>query len=182
MKKERFEAFTDAVIAIILTILVLEIHLPNDNHSWQALIAMTPQFGAYVLTFIFIATMWVNHHYMFSEVKVINNQTIWLNILLLFFASLLPATTAWFGTDIFSRVAGVLYVMNMVLYNIVTALLSRQVVKLNHITDMGNLLQSERLSFVINTVTLVVTVFYPPFLFLGLLVNILVWFAPKPAK
>lgn len=182
MKKERFEAFTDAVIAIILTILVLEIHLPSDDHSWHALVAMAPQFGAYVSTFIFIATMWVNHHYMFSEVTVINNQTIWLNILLLFFASLLPATTAWFGSDIFSRVAGVLYVLNMVVFNLVTALLRRQVVQLNHITDMGNLLRSEIGSFIVNSITLVVTFFYPPFLFLGLLINILVWFAPRPTK
>lgn len=94
MKKERFEAFTDAVIAIILTILVLEIHLPDDNHSWQALTAMAPQFFAYLLTFIFIATMWVNHHFLFSQVTVINNQNIWINIGQLFFASLLPATTA----------------------------------------------------------------------------------------
>ncbi|BDZ30182.1 membrane protein [Lactiplantibacillus brownii] len=143
---------------------------------------MAPQFGAYVLTFIFIATMWVNHHYMFSEVKVINTQTIWLNILLLFFASLLPATTAWFGTDVFSRVAGVLYVLNMMFYNIVTALLRRQIVQLNHITTMGNLLRSEVGSFIVNTMTLVVTFFYPPFLFLGLLINVSIWFAPRPSK
>ncbi|MFD1418006.1 TMEM175 family protein [Companilactobacillus keshanensis] len=80
LKKERFEAFTDAVIAIILTILVLELKLPENNHSIQALIDIIPRFAAYIMTFIFIATMWVNHHFLFSQAKVINNQIIWINL------------------------------------------------------------------------------------------------------
>ncbi|WP_225419829.1 TMEM175 family protein [Levilactobacillus cerevisiae] len=157
MKKERFEAFTDAVIAIILTILVLEIHLPDDNHSWQALTAMAPQFFAYLLTFIFIATMWVNHHFLFSRVTVINNQIIWINI---------------------GQLSSMLYVVNVICFNLVTAILRRQVIKVNHITNMANLVTTEYVSFAVNLATLLITYFYPPFPFFGLAVNIIVWFLP----
>ncbi|AST84374.1 ferrochelatase [Latilactobacillus sakei] len=175
MKKERFEAFTDAVIAIILTILVLELHLPEDDHSWMAILDVRMKFFAYVLTFIFIATMWVNHHYLFAQVKQINGQIIWVNILLLFWTSLLPATTAWLGTDIHSVAASTLYNVNVLLFNITTAYLRRLVIKTNPIHDMHMLLIGELVSFSLNFITLIVSFFYPPFPFIGLSLNIMIW-------
>ena len=175
MKKERFKAFTDAVIAIILTILVLELHLPDERHSWSALIEVGPMFFAYILTFIFIATMWVNHHYLFTQVKQINNQIIWANITLLFWASLLPATTAWLGSDVHSVVSSTVYNVNVLLFNVTTAYLRRLVVKTNEIHGMHQLFIGELVSFGLNLITLVVTLFYPPFPFVGLSINIIFW-------
>lgn len=176
MKKERFEAFSDAVLAIVLTILVLEIHLPSDDHSLQALIEIAPEFLAYVFSFILIATMWVNHHYLFSQVKTINNRIIWTNIVLLFWSSLLPATTAWIGTDIHSQIAAVLYAINIVFYNISFAFLRDSVTASNTIVKPKRV--TEWVSFGINVLTLIITFFWPPFVFIGLITNVLLWAMP----
>lgn len=176
MKKERFEAFTDAVIAIVLTILVLEIHLPDDNHAVSALIHIAPQFMAYVFTFLFISIMWINHHYLFLGSAKINNTTLWLNIFLLFWTSLLPATTAWIGSDIHARVPAILYAINIIFYNIAFGLLRENVTKLNPKTETRR--QLEWISFLINLFTLIFTYIYPPFVFIGITVNIIVWTIP----
>lgn len=84
MNKERFEAFTDAVIAIIMTILVLDIHLPTDDHSMRAIIAIAPSFLAYIVSFTILAVMWVNHHNLFLHVKTVNHKILYTNIFLLF--------------------------------------------------------------------------------------------------
>lgn len=68
------------------------------------------------MTFIFIATMWVNHHFLFSKAQTINNQIIWVNFIWLFVASLLSATTAWLGADIFVRPSAILYIINVLLF------------------------------------------------------------------
>lgn len=84
MNKERFEAFTDAVIAIIMTILVLDIHLPTDDHSMRAIIAIAPSFLACIVSFTILAVMWVNHHNLFLHVKTVNHKILYTNIFLLF--------------------------------------------------------------------------------------------------
>ncbi|GEK29101.1 TMEM175 family protein [Furfurilactobacillus siliginis] len=176
MKKERFEAFTDAVIAIVLTILVLEIHLPDDNHSLSALVHIAPQFMAYVFTFLFISIMWINHHYLFLNVTEINNNTLWLNIFLLFWTSLLPATTAWIGTDIHARIPAILYAINIILYNVAFGLLRENVTKLNPAIEARRYL--EWISFLINLFTLLLTYVYPPLVFAGITVDIIIWTIP----
>jgi uncharacterized membrane protein len=179
LNKERFEAFTDAVLAIILTILVLELHLPASNHTLKALIAIAPQFFAYVLTFIFIATIWVNHHYLFINVKVINHRIIWQNIVTLFFASLLPATTAWMGSDIHSVLSSSLYVINVICFNITNSIMRSSVMRANPNLGMEALLRGEKISLITNSITLLMTFFYPPFPFFGLGINMLLWFLPS---
>ncbi len=176
MKKDRFEAFTDAVIAIILTILVLEIRLPTNNHSLSALIDIAPQFFAYIFSFILISTMWVNHHNLFMQVKTINNQTLWLNIILLFWSSLLPSTTAWIGTSMMSRVPAVLYALNVTLYNLSFGMLRENVIKYNKIIKARRKL--ERVSFLINIISLLGTFFWSPLVFIGLIINVLLWSLP----
>lgn len=182
LKKERFEAFTDAVIAIILTILVLELKLPENNHSTQALLKVLPQFAAYIMTFIFIATMWVNHHFLFAQAKGVTNQIIWTNFIWLFIASLLPATTAWLGSDIYARTSAILYVLNVILFNLATLLLRRQVTSKNNLSNMQNLGYKEHISLTVNVLTLIITWLFPPFPFVGLIINIIVWLMPHTSK
>ncbi|WP_129044795.1 TMEM175 family protein [Companilactobacillus metriopterae] len=177
-RTERFEAFTDAVVAIILTILVLEIHLPDNDHSVHALMEMAIPFFSYIITFIFIATMWVNHHLLFNSVDRIDYRIICSNIVLLFFTSLLPATTAWMGSDINSVLSSSLYVINVILFNLSSINLKKSVMRINDIPKMGQSLQKEWISLAINCFTLIVTLFIPFFPLIGLLSSIFFWFIP----
>ncbi|APX71478.1 TMEM175 family protein [Companilactobacillus allii] len=179
MKKERFEAFTDAVLAIILTILTLELRLPEDNHSINALISVVPQFVTYIFTFLSISTMWINHHYLFVHVKEIDNRILWYNIILLFWVSLLPATTAWVGSDILARVPAILYAVNILLYNMSFAFLRNSVTKKVADTKSGKIINRtknlEWISFFINFISLLITFFIPPFVFVGITINMILW-------
>ncbi|MGX6472265.1 TMEM175 family protein [Pediococcus pentosaceus] len=173
MNKERFEAFTDAVIAIIMTILVLDIHLPTDDHSMRAIIAIAPSFLAYIVSFTILAVMWVNHHNLFLHVKTVNHKILYTNIFLLFWATLLPATTAWFGSDIYSSTAAWLYAFNVIVYNISFSMVRNEVLKIND--KLRHLYITEIASLIFNIVALFIVFFWPPFIMISLLMDILLW-------
>ena len=101
MKKGRVEAFSDGVFAIIITIMVLELHSPDGN-TFEALRPLIPKFVSYILSFIYLAIYWNNHHHLFQIVEHINGKVLWYNILLLFCLSLVPFVTAWMGENKFS--------------------------------------------------------------------------------
>jgi uncharacterized membrane protein len=94
MEKGRLEAFSDGVVAILITILVLEFRIP-DGANWGALGPMLPTFGTYVLSFVFIGIYWNNHHHMLQLTTRINGRILWANLHLLFWLSLVPFVTAW---------------------------------------------------------------------------------------
>ena len=94
MTKSRLEAFSDGVLAIILTIMVLELHWPKDA-SWPALLALLPGLLSYALSFVFIGIYWVNHHHTFQAVHKVNGAVLWANLHLLFWLSLVPYGTGW---------------------------------------------------------------------------------------
>jgi len=94
--KGRLEAFGDAVIAIVITIMVLELRAPEES-TLGALLPLAPRFLAYVLSFIFLAIYWNNHHHLFQAVQRVNGAVLWANLHLLFWLSLVPFTTAWLG-------------------------------------------------------------------------------------
>ena len=96
MHKDRMLAFSDGVLAVIITIMVLELHAP-ENASLEALHAALPTFLAYILSFIYIAIYWVNHHHVMYTVERVNGGILWANMALLFFLSLVPFTTSWMG-------------------------------------------------------------------------------------
>lgn len=96
MNKGRIEAYTDAVVAIILTIMVLEFKTP-DTAQWEEITRQLPYFFAYIVSFIFIGVAWYNHHYMFTLAKRITKKVYWINNLWLFSMSLLPIATGWVG-------------------------------------------------------------------------------------
>src|SRR6185295_9945080 len=99
MGKGRLEAFSDGVIAIIITIMVLELHPPTEATP-AALGALTPIFLAYVLSFTNVAIYWNNHHHLFQAVRVVDGRVLWANMLLLFCLSLFPFATAWMGPNL----------------------------------------------------------------------------------
>ncbi|MDN6967226.1 DUF1211 domain-containing protein [Oenococcus sp. UCMA 17063] len=96
MNKGRVESFTDAIVAIILTIMVLEIKVP-DGYQWSNLLDNLSAFIAYAISFFFILVAWYNHHYMFSLTKIISKKIFWANNLWLFVMSFYPVSTAWLG-------------------------------------------------------------------------------------
>jgi uncharacterized membrane protein len=96
MKPERMNAFTDGVVAIIITIMVLEIPTPHGA-GMRSLAADVPLFGAYVLSFINVGLYWNNHHHMMQPVKRIDGRVLWANLFLLFWLSLIPLVIRWIG-------------------------------------------------------------------------------------
>jgi uncharacterized membrane protein len=100
MGKNRLEAFSDGVIAVIITIMVLEMKVPHDT-SVDALLKLWPVFVSYVLSFLIIAIYWVNHHHLLHLLKHVNAKILWLNNLLLFCMSLMPFVTGYMGENHF---------------------------------------------------------------------------------
>jgi len=107
MRKDRFEMFTDAVVAIIMTLMILEIKLPDLTAS--NLPAFLQHTGIYALSFIIIAITWINHHNMFLHLEKINTNMIWLNFAMLFSMSLIPLATGHLGEHFFYRESHMLY-------------------------------------------------------------------------
>ncbi|MBB4097085.1 TMEM175 family protein [Sphingomonas kyeonggiensis] len=110
----RVEAFSDGVIAIIITIMVLEMKAPEE-HGLEHLWAMWPIFIAYVLSYAYVAIYWVNHHRLFAHAARISNALLWANIALLFTLSLVPFATAYLGEQHFSHDATLVYMCVMML-------------------------------------------------------------------
>ncbi|MFS1664299.1 TMEM175 family protein [Streptococcus sp. zg-JUN1979] len=108
MSKERLVAFTDAVLAIIMTILVLELEKP-EVISWQGFWALRMNFFAYTISFFWLGTMWVNLHRAWDGVKHITNKLVWISLLLLFFSSLVPYVTTLVSSDFNNSVAQAAY-------------------------------------------------------------------------
>jgi uncharacterized membrane protein len=96
MTRNRLEAFSDGVIAIIITIMVLELR-PPEAGTWAALVPMWPKFLAYVMSFVYIGIYWNNHHHLMHTVDRVDGAILWANMHLLFWLSLVPFTTAWLG-------------------------------------------------------------------------------------
>lgn len=102
MTKSRLEAFSDGVIAIIITIMVLELKVPHDA-SWHALEQLWPVIISYIASFINLGIYWSNHHHLLHTIKEVKGGIMWANLHLLFWLSLLPFATAWMGENYFER-------------------------------------------------------------------------------
>lgn len=108
MTRNRLEAFTDAVIAIAMTIMVLELRAPHEA-TLGALRPLFPVMGAYVLSFVNLGIYWNNHHHMLATVERVNGNILWANLHLLFWLSLFPFGTAWLGETDYARVPTLIY-------------------------------------------------------------------------
>jgi uncharacterized membrane protein len=108
LPKERLAAFSDGVLAIIITIMVLELKVPHSA-DWSALTTLVPVFLTYVLSFVYIAIYWNNHHHLMHTVERVNGTILWANMHLLFWLSLLPFATGWMGENHFAQLPTALY-------------------------------------------------------------------------
>ena len=110
MTKGRLEAFSDGVIAIIITITILLIDLPEGD-GWADLMKMLPIVGSYLISFIIVGTNWVNHHHLLQVTCEVNGKILWANLLYLFLLSFIPLTTGWVGRSKFAMVPVTVYVI-----------------------------------------------------------------------
>ena len=126
MNKTRLEAFSDGVLAIIITIMVLEFKVPETVH-YEALRPLLHKFLSYILSFIYVGIYWNNHHHMMHTVKGVNGKILWANLHLLFWLSLIPFVTAWIGEHHFApfpmMMYGIILFMNGVAHYILQSVI-----------------------------------------------------------
>lgn len=127
MGKGRLEAFSDGVIAIIITIMVLEMKVPHGA-ALVALRPLLPIFLSYVLSFIYVGIYWNNHHHLLQAVRQVNGRTLWANLHLLFWLSLFPFATAWMGENHFATVPVALYGLVLLLAALAYFILTRTLI------------------------------------------------------
>jgi uncharacterized membrane protein len=108
MSKTRLEAFSDGVLAIILTIMVLELKVPHHG-DWESLQRLAPAFLSYVLSFVYVGIYWNNHHHLLQAAECVNGRILWANLHLLFWLSLIPFVSAWMGENQFGALPIALY-------------------------------------------------------------------------
>jgi uncharacterized membrane protein len=127
MGKERLAAFSDGVIAIIITIMVLELKVPHGA-DWAALRGVAPNFVSYVLSFVYLAIYWNNHHHLLHTVTRVDGLILWANSHLLFWLSLIPAATGWMGENFLAPLPTAVYGVSLLMPAIAYYLLEKAIV------------------------------------------------------
>lgn len=130
MNKGRLEAFTDAIIAIAATIMVLELHVPKVN-TFNGLIEEWPTFLAYIVSFSFIYVVWYSHQSLFNKAKVVSMRTYALNGVWLFILSLIPFSTRWIGEAPNAAFPEFFYALNLFLWSLLFQIMDRQILRDN---------------------------------------------------
>ncbi len=126
MGKSRLEAFSDGVIAIIITIMVLELKVPHGA-EWENLKELAPVFFSYVLSFLYVGIYWNNHHHLIHTVKKVSGGILWANLHLLFWLSLVPFTTGWVGENEFAKWPAFLYAFNLFMAGVAYTILALRI-------------------------------------------------------
>ena len=127
MNKTRLEAFSDGVIAIVITIMVLELRIP-EGADWTALRPIVPVFVTYVLSFVFLGIYWNNHHHLLHTVDRITGGILWANLHLLFWLSLTPFATGWMGRNNFAPLPTAIYGVDLLLSALAYTILVRTII------------------------------------------------------
>jgi uncharacterized membrane protein len=130
MGKGRLEAFSDGVIAIIITIMVLELKVPHGA-DLAALQPLVPVFLSYVLSFVYVGIYWNNHHHMLHASTVVNGTVLWANLHLMFWLSLVPFATGWMGENHFAPLPVALYAATLFLSSVAYFILERRLISCN---------------------------------------------------
>jgi uncharacterized membrane protein len=164
MSKGRLEAFSDGVLAIVITIMVLELH-PPEGTTLEDLFHLWPKFLAYAMSFVYVGIYWNNHHHLLQASKTVSGRVLWANMLLLFTLSLLPFATAWMGEHSFEQIPVAVYNVVLILpalsYTLlVFALLAapgQSATLREAVTDN----RKGQLSLLLYVIALVVSFFYP---------------------
>ena len=127
MKTNRIEAFSDGVIAILITIMVLELKVPHGDGA-AALLPLIPVLSSYVLSFIYLGIYWNNHHHMLHTARTVSGSVLWANLHLLFWLSLIPFTTGWMGENHFAALPAAAYGMVLLMAAIAYWILEQRII------------------------------------------------------
>lgn len=181
MNKGRLEAFGDAIIAIIITIMVLEFQVP-ESAELSALLDVVPEFLSYALSFLFLAIYWNNHHHLFQAVERVNGAVLWANLHLMFWLSLVPFTTAWLGEAGLHRAPVTLYGVVLLFAGLAHRLLVHTLISLHgRQSRLASALGrdwKEKLSLGLYAIALLLAWFIPP-IALGIYILVaIMWFIP----
>ena len=130
MHKGRLEAFSDGVIAVLITILVLELKAPQGE-DWSAVMPLIPAFVSYVLSFIYLGIYWNNHHHLLQAASHVNGAVLWANLHLLFWLSLIPFVTGWMGENHFAAIPVAIYGVDLLMAGFAYSLLQRSLIALH---------------------------------------------------
>lgn len=128
MDKHRMEAFSDGVVAILITIMILELHPPAGS-DWASLVPIVPSVLTYVLSFVFLGIYWSNHHHMLQATDRINGAILWANLHLLFWLSLIPFVTAWMGRNYEASLPTALYGAVLIMCALSYTILQRAIIR-----------------------------------------------------
>ena len=128
MEKDRLQAFSDGVIAILITIMVLELKIPHGSGA-SDLRPLLPVFLSYVLSFVYLGIYWNNHHHMLHAARHVGGNVLWANLHLLFWLSLVPFATAWMGENHFDALPTALYGVNLLLCALAYTVLQRTLIR-----------------------------------------------------
>jgi len=183
MGKGRLEAFSDGVIAVIITIMVLELKVPHGT-DFSALGPLVPVFLSYVISFIYVGIYWNNHHHMMHAVQHVNGRVLWANLHLLFWLSLIPFVTGWVNENYFAALPVALYGVVLLMAGVAYYLLERALIR-HHGKDsplaraMG--VDFKGLASVAIYATAIALALVNPWISVGLYVFVaIMWFIPDP--
>lgn len=182
MEKNRLEAFSDGVIAVIITIMVLELKAPLGA-SFHALAPVLPTFLIYALSYVFIGIYWNNHHHMFRAVKVIDGRAMWANLHLLFWLSLVPFVTSWMGENHFAAVPTALYGVDLLMSAVAFTILVRCLIAIPANLSLAAAVGSDfkgNISLVAYLVAIPLAFVNPVFSDALFVLIAMLWFAPDP--
>lgn len=183
MTKDRIEAFSDGVLAIIITIMVLELKVPEST-EWSALASNWFIFISYALSFLFVGLYWINHHHLFQKAVKVNNGIVLANLLGLFWQSLIPFSTAWMGENGFRSATVTLYAL-ILLLSVTTHLLLVTLLKRLHGPDseFTRSFTGDRkiyVTMIVNLCAALISFFGFPRIGFALIVLVaLLWFVPS---
>jgi len=184
MNTIRLEAFSDAVFAIILTIMVLEFKVPHGAELAD-LLPLWPVFISYVLSFVYVGIYWNNHHHLFHMTKSVNGAVLWSNLLMLFWLSLLPFATAWMGENHFAAIPLAVYCFDLWMCAVTSFILVNAIFR--HEGPDSDLKQTVgdmrkfQASLLLSTLSMPAALLFHP-LVAGLMVASVagIWFLPDP--
>jgi len=181
MDKGRLEAFSDGVIAIIITIMVLELHVPHTA-TLASVQPLLPVFISYVLSFIYVGIYWNNHHHTMQVVKSVNGAVLWANMHLLFWLSLVPFVSGWMGENNFSKwptiFYGIVLIMNAFAYYLLMVTLLKHEGKGSLLAKAIGKDWKGKLSPAIYAVAIAIAWFNPCISFILYAVVAAIWFIP----
>ncbi|WP_156286455.1 TMEM175 family protein [Oceanivirga salmonicida] len=182
MKKQRLEAFSDGVLAIIITIMVLEFKAPK-GHDFKDLVEVMPIFISYVSSFFFISIYWINHHNLLQATTKVNSNILWSNLHLLFWLSLIPFATSWLGRREIYNAPVILYSTILFLSRITYSRLAYNIAKNegenSHLSKALNNNKKGRLITFLNFLAIIIAFYNPLFTSIFLILVAISWIIPN---